>query len=152
MQDCSNTISNYHQSKVQKHHICGNTPRMPMCPTADFDTGGKPSTWFPPGKLVEQCFVTRIECSWCVHCAAGRAGPRARAKWQNNGSEDTRGSANTRTHAPAPTQTPIWQKAKEQTTDNNKWTTNSILCLKIQIKCTRTQTEFKQINRYVSYT
>jgi hypothetical protein len=26
----------------------------------EFDTGGKPSTWFSPGRLTEQFFVTRM--------------------------------------------------------------------------------------------
>jgi hypothetical protein len=32
--------------------------------TAVFDTGGKPSTWFPPGGLVEHMFVTRTQCPY----------------------------------------------------------------------------------------
>jgi hypothetical protein len=43
-----------------------------MSVAAVFDTGGKPSTWFPPRGLAEQLFVTRIQCMLCGHSTPAR--------------------------------------------------------------------------------
>jgi hypothetical protein len=56
-----------------------------MSPTAVLDPGGKPSTWFLPGGLVEQICVTRIEfmlfmyCTKCCKNGCERSCPHTRA-------------------------------------------------------------------------
>jgi hypothetical protein len=70
-----------------------------MSLTAVFDTGGKPSTWFPPGGLVKQMLVTRIQFMW-YFIAQTRANTRVRANVHARARSGTGTEINTqaRTH------------------------------------------------------
>jgi uncharacterized membrane protein YdcZ (DUF606 family) len=49
-----------------------------------FDTGGKPSTWFALGGFVEQMFVTRIHVISSLHIAAQTHGRACKVTQERN--------------------------------------------------------------------